>query len=147
MRLSRAAQCPRLADFRHRVLVCTSPVMGEGGLPVLKRSVVFSARAAIENYEASAVSTDGWGVKPTEAAFSHMITLRAPRDVVLTTSAWVYFASRIVAPRWFKVMHLAEVEHTKIGRLVVLNCRLYETGDVALPPSSGVVPVTALDIA
>lgn len=139
---------PKLAEFRHRISLCTAPIIGESGLPILERSEVISLRAIIEQKDGFMVTPDGFGPQMSEKLFTHAITFRDPRGLRITSSAWVYRQTVISVPQWFKVKRVWHIEHTKIGRIAMLFCNIVIQSDSAPVPvgESDLIRITTVNM-
>ncbi|TAI61584.1 hypothetical protein [Bradyrhizobium sp. Leo170] len=123
---------PKIANFSHRVALCTmKDVVDQGGTMVLARPAVAWVWAGIRQPRPSFMSPYGYAVLEEADRVTHIITIRGNAGIDITSAAWVYEKFRISPPRWYKVVGFSDVD-----RWIRLACRLVERSDTAQPSQS-----------
>lgn len=123
----------KIADFRHRVAICTmQDVVESNGMMALSRKDVYHCWAYIDHVRLSAFAKGGFSVKDLIDERTHSIVIRYNRTIDYTTSAWIYEERLQSGPRWFKL--LRHVVSNEDGEYLICDAKLVERGDEVRKP-------------
>lgn len=122
-----------IADFKHRVAVCTMhDVVEQGGNMILRRADAYHAWAKIVPSVGGLFNGAGNAIKQSGDVRTHKLTIRFRTDIDFTQTAW-FFEQRLQSGgRWFKLLSMYEKDEA--GRFLECNVRLVSRGAV-VPPS------------
>lgn len=122
-----------IADFNHRIFICTSrvDVVGDSNIE-LQRAIVFDTWAHIQPKKRSTFSRDGYAVMDDANRVTHRITIPWRPDIDYSVSAWIYEELLMGSPKWFKIIGEAMSED---GQYSEIDALLYERSSSAVKPS------------
>jgi head-tail adaptor len=122
----------KIADRKHRVIVCSQRDDVDEGSLVVTRVGAITGWAAIEPVKASRFSRDGQAISTRTMEPTHDITMNYNPDVTLSLSSWVYEHRLKSPPRWFKIISVTNVD--ECSQYMKMRCRLTEITDEAIEP-------------
>ena len=123
----------RIADFRHRVAVCTmEDVVETNGTMTLTRKPAYNAWAHINPVRLSMFSRENYAIMQPDGERSHDIVIRQRPDIDLSSAAWLYEERLKSGSRWFKVLRMVAYEEN--GEYWRIDALLSERGTNANRP-------------
>lgn len=126
-----------IADFSHRIIICTSRVDVEGDLTLLKRATVFDTWAKIETKKRSTFSREGYAVLDDANRVTHRITIPWRPDIDYSVSAWIYEELLMGSPKWYKILADAMSDD---GQYTVFDALLYQRSQKITEPADTLKP-------
>lgn len=128
----------RIADFRHRVSICSmNDVVDNNGTMQLIRKDVYQCWAKIYGVRGYQQSKAGYTVKENLNYRTHVVAIRYRRDIDMTTAAWIYEERRQSPPRWFKIVN--SVDGDDNSEFLEIEARLVENSPDAVSPVADVL--------
>lgn len=132
----------KIRELKHRVAICTmKDVVVAADRMELRREAVVWTRAKIEHQQhlPSFMSESGFAIKEYATRATHRIRVRAQLEIDYSSAAWVYEEFFKSPPRWYKVLGFVDDS----VRMVMLECHLVESSEMAKPTESDLMPERA----
>jgi head-tail adaptor len=128
-----------IKELKHRIAICTmKDVVISSDQMVLRREAVVWTWAKIEHQHhlASFMSDTGYAIKELATRATHRIRVRTGLEIDYTAAAWIYEEFLKSPPRWYKVLGFVDDS----DRIVMLECHLVESSELAKPSNSDLNP-------
>lgn len=133
MPVIRKGEVLRLADFGHRVQVCTmEDVRVSNDTMSLIRKDVYKCWARIEPVRQTMFTRKGFAAQDPIDERTHEIYIRYNRNIDFTSSAWMFEARRKSPPRWYKLLRY--VVFREEAEYIQFDAKLVEQSDMAVRP-------------
>lgn len=126
-----------IADFNHRIFICTSRVDVVGDETLLKRATVFDTWAQIETKKRSTFSRQGFAVLDDANRVTHRITINWRPDIDYSVSGWIYEELLMGSPKWYKILADAMSDD---GQYTVFDALLYQRSEQITEPADDIKP-------
>lgn len=126
-----------IADFTHRIFICTSRVDVEGDIMLLKRAIVFDTWAKVETKKRSTFSRPGYAVMDDANRVTHRITINWRPDIDYSVSGWIYEELLMGSPKWYKILADAMSDD---GQYTVFDALLYQRSEQITEPTDTLKP-------
>lgn len=129
----------KLREMRHRVAICTmKDVVVSADRMELRREAVVWTWAKIEHQQhlPSFLSEMGYAIKELATRATHRIRVRCDLGIDYSSAAWIYEEFFQSPSRWYKVLGFVDESR----RIVMLECHLVESSELAKPTNSDMNP-------
>jgi head-tail adaptor len=120
-------------DLNKKISLCSAKdVITDTGEMHLIREDVVKVWAKIDPKVASMYSREGFNIMESRNRQTHLITIRARKDIDISSSAWVYQHLAGNDARWYKVLGIRDYD----GEMdfLVISARLVQKGEDLTPP-------------